>query len=207
YAIPNSTIKGVHNSFTSGNALENFFGDTGTIALGAKYAVGLSLFDIVIPVFTSPHVRFSIDWNLFDGEYYQFDWTKDTITNAGTFNAVKAGTRIGPSLSFLVTKKINAAVYYSARPGVQFVINKLEYNAGQGGSEQGGYYLKPALNYNLSNEVGAKIRFGKFMINPFYHFGKFTWKSEITTNNSDTKKLNEIETGYKFSYLGIRIGI
>jgi hypothetical protein len=199
YAIPNSNIKAPAMSMK----IPAFFNGTGEVPMGAKFAAGISFVDIIIPVVTTPKLRFSIDWNLLDAEYYQFDCSSSNA-DASTLHAIKAGTRIGPSVSIHITRKINTAVYYSARPGVQLLATKL-YFTGDNDSSNAGGYLKPVPNFNLSNEFGAKIRLGKFTINPFYHFGTFMWKNNLY-NNMDSK-VQTLETNYKFSYFGIRLSI
>lgn len=200
YAIPNSTIK-AEPAITK---VSSFFNGSGEVAMGAKFAAGLSVVDIIIPVITTPQIRFSFDWNLFDAEYYQFNWSMDSSLGVDKLHALKAGTRIGPSISIHITKKINACFYYSARPGVQLAIGKLDYEENDGSSSTS-FSLKPAGNFNLSNEIGGKLRFGKFTINPFYHFGKFEWKNDMYDYNDS--KIGTLQTSYKFSYVGLRISI
>lgn len=199
YSVPNSIIKAA----PAITKLPAFFNGNGEAALGAKFAAGISFIDIIIPVVTTPQVRFSIDWNLLDGEYYQFELAADDA-DVSQLHAVKAGTRIGPSVSIHITRKINACVYYSARPGVQLLLNKLSFTDTTG-TFGGEYSLKSVPNYNFSNEVGAKLRLGKFTINPFYHFGKFTFKNDLY--NYQDSKVGTLETNYKFSYFGVRLSI
>ncbi len=204
YAIPNGTFMQEHQSFASGTDVKNFFNGSGNIPLGAQFAAGISFGDIIIPAYTSPTFRFSIDWNFIDGEYSQFDWSSDSIVSATTLRVVKAGTRIGPSLSFLIHKHISAAVYYSFRPGIQFSVGELDFSDQKSPDDAG--YIKPVIgNFNMSSEIGAKFRIGFFNINPFYHFGNMKLKSTIYNSSGD--KESDALCSYKFSYLGIRIGL
>ncbi len=204
YAMPNGTFAQEHTSFKDAQSVKNFFNGSGDAAMGAKFAAGFSIGDIIIPAYTSPAFRFSIDWNFIDAEYSQFDWSKDSIVSPTTLRVIKAGTRIGPSLSFLIRKNMSVAVYYSFRPGVQFAVGPIEFNDPKSSDESG--TIKPVIgNFNMSSEIGAKFRIGFFNINPFYHFANLKLKSGIY--DTQDNKISDAACSYKFSYLGIRIGL
>jgi hypothetical protein len=203
YAVPNGTFGQEHTSFKSAQDVKNFFNGSGDVAMGAKFAVGLSIGDIIIPAYTSPRFRFSIDWNFIDAEYSQYDWSNDSIVSPTTFRVIQAGTRIGPSFSFLLKKNMSVALYYSFRPGIQFS-GPMDINDPKSPDESG--TIKPVIgNFNMTSEVGAKFRVGFFTLNPFYHFGNLKLKSGIY--NSNDEKVSDAQCSYKFSYLGIRIGL
>lgn len=205
YAIPNGTMKEAHQTFTSAQEVKDFFNGSGDVALGAKFAAGLSIGDIIIPAYTSPVFRFSIDWNFLDAEYSQFDWSGDKIVSPTTLHVIQAGTRIGPSLSFLIHKKMSVAVYYSFRPAIQFNAGILDFADEASPGEAG--YIKPVFgNFNMTSEIGAKFRIGFFSLNPFYHFGNMKLKSGIYDAGTD-EKVSDALCSYKFSYVGIRIGL
>jgi hypothetical protein len=205
YAMPNGTMKEPHQTFTSAQEVKDFFNGSGDVALGAKFAVGFSVGDIIIPAYTSPAFRFSIDWNFLDAEYSQFDWSEDEIVSPTTLHVIQAGTRIGPSLSFLIHKKMSVAVYYSFRPAVQFNAGILDF-ADKASPDEAGY-IKPVFgNFNMTSEIGAKFRIGFFTLNPFYHFGNMKLKSGIYDAGTD-EKVSDALCSYKFTYVGVRIGL
>jgi hypothetical protein len=94
-------------------------------------------------------------------------------------------------------------VYYSFRPAIQFS-GPMDINDPKSPDESG--TIKPVIgNFNMTSEIGAKFRVGFFTLNPFYHFGNLKLKSGIY--NSNDEKVSDAQCSYKFSYLGIRIGL
>jgi hypothetical protein len=131
--------------------------------------------------------------------------------------SIKAGTRIGPVVAILLSRSISVALYYSARPGVQFLAGKTYFtvpNGSNAATPTGGgnattYEIKPVqTNYNFSSEVGVKIYFfKKTFINPYMHFGKYNWQSEIKDVSANGSGNTTIaQANYDFKLIGIRVG-
>jgi hypothetical protein len=162
---------------------------------------------------------------LFDGEYTVFDWSNNSSVSEEQsaskpikeLRSIKAGTRIGPVVAILLSRSISVALYYSARPGVQFLTGKSYFtvpngsNAAipNGGSNGTTYEIKPVqTNYNFSSEAGLKIYFfKKIFINPYMHFGKYNWQSEIkNVSSGGSDNTTKTQANYDFKSLGIRLG-
>lgn len=211
YAVPNGGTSLIAPIQNYSNAIDFYQGKAAV--LGEKYAVNASLAEAMINIVSSPSVKLAIDWNLFDAEYAVFNWSpnsyiKDGLANSSIIKelkAVKAGTRIGPMVAFFISPKLAAAVYYSARPGIQFLLHTAYFSQTNGtGTVE--YSVKPEVAaYNLTNEAGVKFYFFKrLFINPYFHFGTYKWKNTI--NNETNSSSIKAETNYDFKYVGIRIG-
>jgi hypothetical protein len=211
YSVPNggsSLISPIQN-YT--NAI-NFYEGKAAV-LGEKYAINASLAEAMINIYSGSGAKFSIDWNLFDVEYAVFDWSPNTYIKDGLANssiikelkAIKAGTRIGPMLTFLISKRLAAGIYYSARPGIQFLLHTA-YFSETNGTGTVDYSVKPEVAaYNMTNEAGVKFYFFKrLFINPYFHFGTYKWKNSI--NNETANTSTKVQTDYNFKYVGLRIG-
>jgi hypothetical protein len=215
YNLPGANAKAPFTGLHGYNDALDFFSGRYKNGLGTKYSVNASLFNAMFNIYTSSRVKASIDWNIFDAEYTVFDWSRDTLLKDGPgentlknkeLKSVKAGTRIGPTLTMLLNRKIAVSIYYSARPGVQFILGDHYFSLPKGSGKEE-YSLEPdMLNYNLSNEVGLKFRFFKTLyINPYVHFGKYTWKHEIK-NLYETAGGKTVKANYPFTFLGFRLG-
>jgi hypothetical protein len=215
YSVPNggtTVFAGLH----SYNEVVNFFNGNYTGPLGEKYSVGASLAEAFINVVVSTKTKFGINWNLFDAEYAVFDWSGNSYISekqtAGEpikeLKSIKAGTRIGPVISFLVSKSIAVSVYYSARPGVQFLMGKTYFDV-TNGTVIKTYEVKPVqTNFNMSNEIGIKFHFfRRLFVSPYFNFGNWNWKNEISEIAAGVPT-NTIETqaDYKFKFIGLRLG-
>lgn len=171
----------------------------------------------MINIYTGTRAKFALDWQVFDGEYAVFDWSSNVmLKNAETsgssvteLKSIKAGTRIGPLVAVLLTKKIALGLYYSARPGIQFLMKPSYFTVGTG-STATLYEVKPVIaNFNFSNEVGVKFYFfGKIVLNPYLHFGTYNWKNDIqaATTVVGGPPATRTQANYKFNNAGIRIG-
>lgn len=213
YSVPLGNTKTAFTGFAGRNDALGFFTGNYTGGLGAKHSLNASLIDININIYTGARVKFAIDWHLLDAEYTVFDWSADSLLEdekkwektAGKKDLIslKGGTRIGPEISVLLNKSIIITAYYNARPGVQFLWTRPYYESG-GTNGNGSFEIEPKLtNFNLSHEVGMKFRFwGRVFLNPFYHFGYYTWTNKITTNTGEV----EGTTNYKFGFAGLRLG-
>lgn len=214
YAVPTNTLgdpfRGLHGYADA----EKFFTGTYSGGLGLKYALNASLFNAFINLHTANRWKVSIDWNIFNAEYDVLDWAADTLLRkeaaigfsskkASELRSVKAGTRIGPTVTVLLTRKIAASVYYSARPGVQFLLGDY-YFADY--SDTATYSVKPVINnYNLAHEIGIKFRFIKTLyVNPYLHLGEYTWQSKM--RNDKDGSTQTLKAAYPFRFVGLRLG-
>ena len=214
YAIP-SVGGGRIRSIQNYSDVLNFFNGQINSGLGEKYALNASLAEALFNIHTSPLIKLSINWNLFEAEYAVFDWSPNSIimdkeSSGKVLNelkTLKAGTRIGPIILIRMTKNITGAVYYSARPGVQFIMRS-SYFEQSNGSVSESYRIKPVVsNFNLTNEVGIKFYFfKKLFINPYLHFGKYKWKNEIINLSPISGSTIQVQTNYDLKYIGFRIG-
>jgi hypothetical protein len=212
YSFPSKNVKEPFTGLHSYSEVEDFFSGRYKKGLDVKYSVNASLFNAMINLYTSSRIKASIDWNIFDAEYTVFDWSADTLlkkdaASAGNkeLKSIKAGTRIGPTATVLLSRKIAVSVYYSVRPGIQFLLGEKYFSEFKGVNNEE-YQVKPEMiNYNLSNEVGIKFRFFKTLfINPYVHFGKFNWRNQIIDMESEGKKT--LKANYPFTFLGVRLG-
>ena len=222
YSIPSGGT-GSFEGLKTNNDVLNFFNGKYSGTLGIQYSLNASLADLIFALYTSTRLRVSIDWSLFDGEYTVFNWSQDTLikhvsgsTGYVTSNltgpvtslaSLTLGTRIGPSVTFLLAKKIAISLYYSVRPGIQLLPAKYGYNGTDTSGNPALFIINPVIgNFNLSNEIGIKIRFFKSLfINPFYHFGKFNWQNDIQNQNNN--QTIRSKASYPYTFIGIRIGI
>jgi hypothetical protein len=216
YSVPSGTIKNVFTGLKDYNDVVGFFNGTSAVGLGAKYTVGASIGNVLINLYTGKRFKVAIDWSIFDGEYTSFDWSSDTLLKdmSATGNtmtelkSVKAGTRIGPLVSAVLSKTFAVSIYYSFRPGVQFLLENSYFGSKSAGSSTVQQYsIKPDYNnYNMSGEIGLKFYlFSKLYINPFIHTGNYKWKNTITTSASGSG--TPCQTNYHFSFYGVRLGI
>jgi hypothetical protein len=199
------------------NEVKNFFDGKYSGTIGEKYALNASFAETFINVYTGKNIKFAIDWNLFDAEYAVFDWNQNSfITDKESggsamkeLNSIKAGTRIGPVIIFLLTKKIACGAYYSARPGIEFLLHT-SYFTVTNGTDTHQYEIAPVIpNYNFTNEVGVKFYFFKrTFISLYLHFGNHNWKNDISeiTVNSSSNTTQQVQTKYPFQSVGLRIG-
>jgi len=224
YSVP-SGGKTIFAGLDNYNEVMSFYNGTYTGDLGEKYSIGASLAEAFINIYTGKRAKVGVNWSLFDGEYTVFDWTNNSLVSEEQntskpikeLRSIKAGTRIGPVVAILLTRSVAVSLYYSARPGVQFLTGKTYFtvtngsNAAipNGSTNTTTYEIKPVqTNYNFSSEAGVKIYFfKKVFINPYIHFGKHNWQSEIkevSANNSG----NTItaQANYDFKFVGIRVG-
>lgn len=210
YSVPSgrSTFPGLNNYQEVSSFLDGGYRSS----LGTKYSVNASLAGVLFNLYNGARVKAGIVWNIFDAEYTVFDWKNNTLLHEKTrdgdlveeLRSARAGTRVGPMITVLLTRNIAVATYYQARPGVQFLLGEMAFSDPATPTES--YTIKPKmLHYNLSNELGFRIYFFKrLFINPFYHFGQFNWQNEI---KSGAKGPENMQANYKFSFTGIRIGI
>ncbi len=224
YSVP-SGGKTVFEGLDNYNEILSFYNGTYTGELGEKYSIGASLAEAFINIYTGTRAKVGLNWSLFDGEYTVFDWSNNSSVSEeqGTskpikeLRSIKAGTRIGPVVAILLSRSISVALYYSARPGVQFLTGKAYFtvpngnNAAipNGGSNGTTYEIKPVqTNYNFSSEAGLKIYFfKKIFINPYMHFGKYNWQSEIkNVSSGGSDNTTKTQANYDFKSLGIRLG-
>ncbi len=224
YSVP-SGGKTVFEGLDNYNEILSFYNGTYTGELGEKYSIGASLAEAFINIYTGTRAKVGLNWSLFDGEYTVFDWSNNSSVSEeqGTskpikeLRSIKAGTRIGPVVAILLSRSISVALYYSARPGVQFLTGKAYFtvpngsNAAipNGGSNGSTYEIKPVqTNYNFSSEAGLKIYFfKKIFINPYMHFGKYNWQSEIkNVSSGGSDNTTKTQANYDFKSLGIRLG-
>ena len=216
YSVPSGgkeVFKGVDNAGEMMGFLEGTYSGT----LAEKYSVGASFTEAFINIYTGTRAKVGINWNIFDAELTAFDWSLNSYVTKSSGNgeivdelrSVKAGTRIGPVLAVLLSKKIAGAVYYSARPGIQFLLGKY-YFSQSGITGTTTYEIKPVYtNFNFSNEVGLKVYFFKrFFINPFLHFGTYNWQNDIieTQSGTATQTTRRVKADYPFKNMGVRIG-
>lgn len=196
--------------------VNSFYNGTYAGSLGEKYSIGASLAEAFINIYTGTRVKFSLNWSIFDAEYTVFDWSANSLmSEKQTTNepikelkSIKAGTRIGPVVTVLATRSIAISLYYSARPGIQFLTGKGYYNVANGATTTT-YEVKPVLtNFNFSNEFGMKFYFfRRVFICPYIHIGKFNWQSEIAdvTSGSASDPQN-VQANYDFKFIGVRLG-
>jgi hypothetical protein len=209
YTVPSGGKRSFPGLHTYDDAV-NFFDGKSSGGLGERYALNASLAETVINLYTGTRVKAAIDWNLFNVEYAVFDWTKDTLmhdkANSGThidnLKSLEAGTRIGPMVAVLLTKRIAVGFYYSARPAIQFLLHTSYFNDGTGS-----YSISPVIaNFNLSHEIGLKFYFfERLCISPYLHFGTYNWKNDIKDISGNAADLR-VQADYKFKYIGLRIG-
>lgn len=217
YSVPSGIIKNAFTEVQGYNDVINFFNGNTAVGMGAKYTIGASLGNVLINIYTGSRFKVAIDWSIFDGEYTSFDWSQDTLlrSKSSTGNkmtelkSIKAGTRIGPLVSVVLSKIFAVGVYYSFRPGIQFLMENPYFESKPDGSSNVQQYsIKPEiLNYNMSGEMGLKFYlFGKLYINPFIHSGNYNWKNTIT-NSSGSGNDTKLQTNYHFTFYGVRVGI
>jgi len=215
YSVP-SGGKTVFAGLDNYNEVMSFYNGTYTGELGEKYSIGASLAEAFINIYTGTRAKVGLNWSLFDGEYTVFDWNNNSLVSEEQstnkpikeLRSIKVGTRIGPVVAILLTRSIAVALYYSARPGVQFLAGKTYFTV-PNGTNATTYEIKPVqTNYNFSSEAGVKIYFfKKIFINPYVHFGKYNWQSEIkdvTANGSGNT--TTAQANYDFKFIGIRVG-
>lgn len=215
YSVP-SGGKGRFAGANNYSEAQNFFKGNYTGSMGEKYTLGASLGEVYINVITGNRAKLGINWNLFDAEYTVFDWTANNFIKESEsstvpmkeLKSIRAGTRIGPSIAVLVSKSLAVSVYYSARPGIQFLMHGsyFSYTNGTGVSK---YEVKPVIaNYSLSNEAGLKIYFfKKLFIGPYLHFGNYKWQNDINDVSAGAAGgSTRGQTNYTFNYLGFRLG-
>lgn len=215
YSVPQGG-KTVFGGLENYSEVLSFYNGTYTGTLGEKYSVGASLAEAFINIYTGSRVKLGLNWSIFDGEYTVFDWSTNSIMSekqspkqlVKELKSIKAGTRLGPVLAILATKSMSVAVYYCARPGVQFLTGKAYFDI-PNGTEIKTYEITPSMaNFNLSNEVGLKFYFfKKLFVSPYLHFGTYNWQNEITevTSGGPGTKI-ETQADYKFKFIGIRLG-
>lgn len=217
YSVPSGIIKNAFTGLKGYSDVTNFFNGNTAIGMGAKYTIGASLGNVLINLYTGPRFKVAIDWSIFDGEYTSFEWSRDTLlrskSSAGNkmteLKSIKAGTRIGPLVSVVFSKIFAVGVYYSFRPGIQFLMENSYFDSKPDGSSNVQQYsINPEiLNYNMSGEMGLKFYlFGKLYINPFMHSGNYNWENTIT-NSSGSGSDIKLQTNYHFTFYGVRIGI
>ena len=224
YSVP-SGGKTVFGGLDNHNEIMSFYNGTYTGELGENYSIGASLAEAFINIYTGTRAKVGLNWSLFDGEYTVFDWNNNSLVSEEQntnkpikeLKSIKAGTRIGPVVAILLSRSVSVALYYSARPGVQFLIGKTYFtvpngsNAAipNGSSNATTYEIKPVqTNYNFSSEAGIKIYFfKKIFINPYMHFGKYNWQSEIKDVSASSSGNTTIaQANYDFKSIGIRVG-
>jgi len=215
YSVP-SGGKTVFAGLDNYNEVMSFYNGTYAGDLGEKYSIGASLAEAFINIYTGTRAKVGLNWSLFDGEYTVFDWTNNSLVSEEQnsskpikeLRSIKAGTRIGPVVAFLLTRSVAVSLYYSARPGVQFLAGKTYFTV-PNGSTTTTYEIKPVqTNYNFSSEAGVKIYFfKKIFINPYMHFGKHNWQSEIRDVSANSSgNTTTAQANYDFKSIGIRIG-
>src|SRR5678809_285141 len=177
YSVP-SGGKTVFGGLDNHNEIMSFYNGTYTGELGENYSIGASLAEAFINIYTGTRAKVGLNWSLFDGEYTVFDWNNNSLVSEEQntnkpikeLKSIKAGTRIGPVVAILLSRSVSVALYYSARPGVQFLIGKTYFtvpngsNAAipNGSSNATTYEIKPVqTNYNFSSEAGVKINIKK----------------------------------------------
>jgi len=215
YLIPSGSGT-AFTSLNTYNEIKTFFDGKYTGGLGEKYVLNASVGSTMINLYSGSRAKVAIDWSIFDGEYAVFDWSsnkmlKNTETGAEDLQeikSIKAGTRIGPLIAVALTKKIAVAVYYNARPGIQFLMKPV-YFSWNDGTAINTYTVAPVIaNYNFSNEVGIKLFFfGRVSINPYLHFGNYNWKNDIKKKNVvGDNTVTRVQANYTFNNIGIRLG-
>jgi hypothetical protein len=213
-AIP-TTTSGNFRRLQSKNEIINFFNGSGADYLGIKYSMNFSLGEALINLSSSNRFKIALSWSVLDGELTKMDWSADTMlmdkesggNEISSMNSIKAGTRIGLLAATMISKRMAVGIYYSARPGIQFLMNKSFFNAVNGATIEL-YEVKPEFaNFNLSHEFGLKIFFfEKTFINVFVHTGNYTWKNTINLLNGSNPNPVNTESNYPFKNLGFRIG-
>jgi len=224
YSVP-SGGKTVFAGLDNYDEILSFYNGTYTGELGEKYSIGASLAEAFINIYTGTRAKVGLNWSLFDAEYTAFDWSNNSLVSEEQgaskpikeLRSIKAGTRIGPVVAILLTRSVAVALYYSARPGVQFLTGKTYFTVPNNGSNTTTpnssnattYEIKPVqTNYNFSSEAGVKIYFfKKVFFNPYMHFGKYNWQSEIKNISAgSTGNTTIAQTNYDFKSIGIRVG-
>lgn len=199
----------------------SFYDGKYTGNLGEKYSIGASLAEAFINIYSGTRAKFGLNWSIFDAEYTVFDWDNNSLMTEKQTNgtamkelkSIKAGTRIGPNVTVLVSKSIAISFYYSARPGIQFLTGKSYFDVESGSSNGSAiiktYEVKPVFtNFNFSNEIGMKFYFFKrLFISPYMHFGKFNWQNEVTdVSPGSTADPVKAQANYDFKFIGVRLG-
>ena len=215
YSVP-SGGKTVFGGLDNYAEVISFYNGTYTGELGEKYSIGASMAEAFINIYNGTRAKVGLNWSLFDGEYTVFDWNNNSLVSEEQgsskpikeLRSIKAGTRIGPVVAILLSKSVAVALYYSARPGVEFLTGKTYFTV-PNGSNPKTYEIKPVQkNYNYSSEAGVKFYFfKKVFINPFMHFGKHNWQSEIRdVSGTSLENTRKVQANYEFKSVGIRIG-
>ena len=207
--------KTVFTPMSDYNSVVSFFDGKYTGALGEKYSLNASLGSTMINIYSGTHGKLAIDWHIIDVDYAVFDWASNAfIKNGGSGTAkaiqemksIKAGTRIGPLVAVLLTKKIAASVYYNAKPGVQFLMQAQTFSTTTA-SVTTEHTVEPVYtNFNLAHEFGMKIFLDKLCLNPYLHIGEYNWQNNIISKSPGATTKTKVQAKYECNSIGIRLG-
>ena len=210
YQLASSDLKGPMRGFGDVGDVADFFFGTYAPPLGQQYTLNLSLGNAYFNVFTRSRFKVGIDWAIVDAEYSSFNWEANDLLLDGngepitTLRSARIGSRIGPDLMYLLSRKTAISVYYSARPSVMALFHKdMTTDLVQPGLD---VYATPDFgNFVLTHEFGVKFRFASRMyVNLFLHKGDMSWSNVISkTGEPDVTATAK----YGFSQVGFRLGL
>jgi hypothetical protein len=219
----------VSYSFPSHNAQKLTFDELGDVShffngnndsifpLVPDLALGLSLVNIGINLYTTKRFKLSIDWSILDIKYHMFNIENSVIkpkpydlTYLEKLQSFCIGTRIGLMVPVSVTNHIAIAPYFNIVPAFCFLYNPMGFvvnSDNSSGYKTGSYEIKPKTDsFNLSYEYGFRIYlYENKYVSAYMQNGNFNWINTITWN-SFTDESYKTHSDYKYQVFGIRIG-